>query len=112
MTYRNLFVFGLAASVAAHALLPSLAIAQSGDNGPDRPPSGLLSGRAVARGSLVGVSGVTVVLEGSDLSAVTGEDGRFSIESVPAGSYPALVRSLGFGPRARTDIIVRPGRIT
>ncbi len=112
MTYRNHLLAALAVALAAHVLIPTIALAQSGDNGPERPPSGLLSGRVVARGSLDGVSGVTIVLEGSDLSAVTDEDGRFSIEFVPAGSYTALFRSLGFRPVARTDIIVRPDRIT
>ncbi len=112
MTYRNLFVAAFAVSVVARVVFPTPVFAQTGDNGPERPPSGILSGRVVTRGSVDGVSGVTIVLEGSDLSAVTDEDGRFSIELVPAGSYTALFRSLGFRSRARTDVIVRPDRIT
>ena len=112
MTYRNLLAIWFVAGLATLSVAPAIAQAQNGDNSGDRPPSGRLSGRVVTQGSLAAVAGVTIALEGTDLSAVTDEEGRFSIEFMPAGSYTALFRSLGFRPQARTDIIVRPGRIT
>src|SRR6185436_12759292 len=45
------------------------------------------------------LSGVTVEVRGTALSATTGVDGRFTLSRVPAGQQTLLVRWVGFRPQ-------------
>jgi outer membrane receptor for ferrienterochelin and colicin len=63
-------------------------------------------------GSLSSVEGVAVFLSGTELESTTDANGEFTLAEVPVGNYSAHFRALGFRPQARTDLIVRPNRIT
>ena len=55
------------------------------------------------------VAGAQVTLQGTRLGSVTGPDGRFAINAVPAGSYTLRVQRIGFAP-ATQPITVASGQ--
>lgn len=75
-------------------------------------PTGSIAGSVVSSGTLEPVVGAYVVLEGTVLGGLTDGAGRFSIQSVPVGSYTVRASSVGHHPLMRADVIVRSGRIT
>jgi TonB-linked SusC/RagA family outer membrane protein len=52
---------------------------------------------------------VQVTLAGSRLAAVTGDDGRFTINNVPAGRYSVSARRLGYRAVTTPNIVVGSG---
>ncbi|MBW2456170.1 MAG: carboxypeptidase regulatory-like domain-containing protein, partial [Deltaproteobacteria bacterium] len=70
---------------------------------------------SVARGDLTGsaelesrtdYSGILIVVQGTALSAVTGEDGYWTIRGVPVGQYTIRASASGFNPAMAPDINV------
>lgn len=57
---------------------------------------GTISGRVTDAASGAGVSGASVLLEGTQFGAVTGNTGRYRIADVPAGTYEVIVQQIGF----------------
>src|SRR5450755_3033902 len=65
-----------------------------------------IAGQAVDSATKEGISGVAITTEGSRLAAITGQDGRYRIANVPAGTYTLVARRLGYSPqrhRVTTD---------
>lgn len=58
------------------------------------------------------IPGVLVQLVGTDISTLTNPDGEFKLLNVPVGSYNVKFTAEGFKPLIKTDVIVRPDRIT
>ncbi len=58
------------------------------------------------------VAGALVRLKDTEWSAVTNEQGEYGPLQVPAGTYRIAYSCAGFGTIVRTDVVVRPGRIT
>lgn len=58
------------------------------------------------------IVGATVLINGTEKGAATDENGAFKIKDIPVGSYVVSFRSLGFEPQAKSDVIIRSGRIT
>lgn len=52
--------------------------------------------------------GVTVTVEGTRLGAIADEQGRFSIQNVPAGTYSLRGRIVGFADYLATGVHVQP----
>ncbi len=70
--------------------------------------SGTISGtvtRAVEGGA---IGSVSVIVQGTGQSTVTGPEGRFTLRRVPAGPQTIVFRWLGYRP-AQTDVIVEAG---
>ncbi len=84
--------------------------------------SGLSSAADEARGSIKGtvidvqskqpLSGVIVIVKDTRLGAYCDAQGNFAIKDIAVGTYSLTFRLVGYAPQARTDVIVRPGRIT
>lgn len=53
--------------------------------------------------------GVTVVIKGTSMGAVTNDDGKFQIENIPAGTYNIEVSSLGYETALFTSIKIIQG---
>ncbi|HEV2180138.1 MAG TPA: carboxypeptidase-like regulatory domain-containing protein, partial [Gemmatimonadaceae bacterium] len=62
---------------------------------------GTISGKVtdVKTGEPLTAAGVKV--EGTELGAVTGEDGTYHVARVPAGTYTLTVRRIGYAPATR-----------
>ena len=82
---------------------PAAAVAVRAESTPGAPATTVLRGTA----RLVGIvrrpdghpmSGARVTLWGSGLSATTGADGRFSLSGLPAGTFSAQARAIGYTP--------------
>lgn len=76
----------LAAAAAALLALPGIAAAQEG----------VVTGRVVDAQNLSPLTGAQVFLPGTDLGALTDEEGRYRISGVPPGSHEIRVRLLGY----------------
>lgn len=59
---------------------------------------GTIVGRVTDKKSAAAIAGATVVVEGTKLSATTGNDGRYRIASVAAGTYTLRARYIGYAP--------------
>lgn len=62
-----------------------------------------LSGVVVTQ-AIVPVAGATVRAQPGDLAATTGEDGRFELGPVPAGTYQIAVRAEGYADAVATAV--------
>jgi TonB-dependent receptor len=75
------------------------------------------SGNGALRGSVqdadfaVPVAGASVVVEGTNFSGTTKEDGSFFINDLPPGQYAVLISKEGFIRERRSDLIVNAGSV-
>lgn len=93
---RRIVLRGAVATIALIvAPAASIAVAQV--------PQGtaVITGRITDARSGLGVPGVTVQVDGTRLGAATGEDGRYRIANVPAGTWTVRVRRIGYASVAR-----------
>jgi len=101
-----LMVLGTASLRAQNAL------ADASAGNPFAPPAARESGRRVFVGTVVGrvidartaapVAGAVVQVDGLQLAGATGDDGRYRIAGVPAGSRVIVVRRLGYTSSRQT----------
>lgn len=56
--------------------------------------------------------GVTILVSGTTLGAVTDVDGAFSIERIPVGVVSLRVSFIGYNPVTKTDVVVQTSRPT
>ena len=63
--------------------------------------TGVVEGHVFTVPSLQPLAGVEIVLPDADRQVVSGEDGRFRVEDVPAGQQTILVRHIGYAPQER-----------
>lgn len=80
-------------SLLALALSPTLLAAQSG---------GRITGTVTESGAGRPLPNVTVTVTGAERRAVTGPEGRFTLDGVPAGSHVLSFTGLGYGTATRT----------
>jgi len=73
---------------------------------------GSIEGRVIDARTLAPVVGASVIVVGTQTGAATDSEGRYQIDRLDAGSYSLTFRSVGHSPLSRSDIVVRPGRIT
>src|SRR5438093_9657678 len=84
---RRLVLALVGALVCAAASLPPLDAQQ---------PTGTITGQVIDSTTRQPLVGVSVVVEGTGLGAITGEDGTFSIGDVPAGTHTLRARRIGY----------------
>src|SRR2546425_967639 len=85
---RRLLLALAGALLCAAASLPPLGAQQ---------PTGTITGQVIDSATRQPLVGVNVVVEGTGLGAITGEDGTFSIVDVPAGTHTLRARRIGYG---------------
>lgn len=73
---------------------------------------GSIRGRIIDIETKAPVIGASVQIVGTKTGAVADLEGHFTIKNVPAGSYSLKFSGIACSPQVRTDIIVRPDRIT
>jgi len=94
--------FSLGDSATAIAFTPASAISVEA-----RKKTTVLRGSATLRGTVHGpdgkpMSGARVLVWGTGLETTTNSSGRFTLDSLPAGTFSVEARSLGFEPRLET----------
>jgi len=76
------------------------------------PSFGTIQGKVSEEQGDRPIAGVLVKLMDTELSALSDEKGEYRLPEVPIGNYRVGFSCAGFGAIIRTDIIVRPDRIT
>lgn len=74
--------------------------------------TGTIRGKVVDEETQEPLLGVNVTLMNTQKGAATDEAGKFSIQNVPIGSYNLIFQYIGYKKMVRSDVIVRPDRIT
>ncbi len=74
--------------------------------------TGKVQGQVIDAVTQAPIIGATVMVEGTDKGTATDSLGRYIIKNLPVGGYSLLYRSIGYRSQTRTDIIVRPNRIS
>ncbi len=72
---------------------------------------GAVSGRVTDASTLEPLTGAQVFIQGTNLGALTDQDGRYRIEGVPAGTYEVTVRLIGYR-QASDDVAVQSGQVS
>jgi hypothetical protein len=73
-------------------------------------PRGSVAGHVFDAVTQRGVAGATVALEGTDLRASTGAQGRFRLQDVPPDVYALVVRAVGYRSFVLSDVVVGSGK--
>jgi len=73
---------------------------------------GSLQGEAVESLSRRPIQGVLIQLLNTERSALSDENGKFTISNVPVGSYSLSFSAADFKTVSKADVIIRPRRIT
>ncbi len=74
--------------------------------------TGSIKGVVIDAETQTTIPGASVSIVNSDKGAATNNNGEFKVKNVPVGTYNVSVRSIGYQPVTKTDIIIRSGRIT
>ncbi|HXC24877.1 MAG TPA: carboxypeptidase regulatory-like domain-containing protein, partial [Gemmatimonadaceae bacterium] len=74
--------------------------------------AGSVVGRVTDSASGAGLGGAAVKVEGTKLSTVTSDSGRFTLKDVPTGDQVLSVRLFGYRPAERTVTVVDSERTT
>jgi len=74
--------------------------------------TGRIKGVVIDSDTKTPLIGVSVMIEGSNIGAATDVNGNFAFDNVEIGSYTLSFKCIGYNPLNKTDIFVRPERIT
>ncbi len=74
--------------------------------------AGTIDGTIVDRQTRRPVEAAAVMVEGSDLTAVSDATGRFRIDHVPAGTHVLRVEAAGYAVLSQADVQVTRGRVS
>ncbi len=78
----------------------------------DDDPFGIIKGEVIDKETKTPIPGVSVLISGTKTGTNSNPDGNFTIKNVPVGDYTLHFNCIGYEPLAKTDIIVKPQRIT
>src|SRR3989475_10173697 len=76
---------------------------------PSGPTSGTISGLVTAQETGAPLPGTRVTVAGTELGADAATDGRYTIASVPPGTYRLRARLIGHALMEMTDVVVAAG---
>lgn len=106
---RRLLCTLTALSLLALTLPVAPARAQSG---PGTTGTGSIAGQVLDRDTRQPIAQASLTLEGLQLGATSGDDGRFVLQGVPAGSHRVRGWRLDYPAHVVSDVVVTPGRTT
>jgi len=72
----------------------------------------VITGTVTDQSTKTAIQGVTVRVEGTSLAAVTGQDGKYRMLNVAAGSYTLTARRLGYAPQRRAVTVTADAELT
>ncbi|MGH7449277.1 MAG: TonB-dependent receptor domain-containing protein [Longimicrobiales bacterium] len=102
MTRRFGVLCGLVPGAAGLLLMAGSAAAQD---------TGRITGRVVDAQTGVGLSNVTIEVVDAGVGTLSGVDGRYIINAVPAGPAALRAQSIGYGTKTITNLTVRAGGV-
>jgi TonB-linked SusC/RagA family outer membrane protein len=73
---------------------------------------GVVAGRVVDSASSRPLAGALIAIEGTSLRAATGDDGRYVLPHVPAGTHVVVARLLGYVKATRTITVADSATVT
>ncbi len=76
------------------------------------PNEGLISGQIIDKESGEPLSGVAILIEGTDTATVTDSEGRYSIGPAPAGTYTVSFVKTGYIEANVTDYTIAGGEVS
>jgi TonB-linked SusC/RagA family outer membrane protein len=76
------------------------------------PPSGSITGRVIDSTTGIAVPDVAIVIIGTGLGATSRDDGRYTLDPVPTGTYTLQARRLGYAPITHENVVVTEGETT
>jgi hypothetical protein len=82
------------------------------EGGPSPLAQGSIEGRVRTAGEGRPVSAAQVTVVGTEISAITGPDGKFSIQDIPAGRQTLEVKTAGLRNQRFKSIEVQAGQVT
>ncbi|MBN1301853.1 MAG: TonB-dependent receptor [Melioribacteraceae bacterium] len=74
--------------------------------------TGTIKGRLIDKDSKSALIGANVIVVNTTIGTSTDTEGNFELIGIPVGSYSMKFSYIGYSKVIKTDIIVRPGRIT
>lgn len=74
------------------------------------PSTGRIVGRVLDAATGTGLTDAGIQVVGTTLGTMSGVDGRFSINAVPAGTVTITVRRIGYAPKTITGIFLEAGK--
>src|SRR5665213_488064 len=92
-----LFAGWLALGAISFLIVPAIPV--TGLHALAQQPRSVITGRAIDSSTKEAIPGVAVTAEGTRLAAITGQDGRYRISNVPAGTHLLIARRLGYAPQ-------------
>jgi TonB-linked SusC/RagA family outer membrane protein len=93
------------ASIIAQALFLTLGAATTAI-----AQNGRITGTVLDSSAAFPVAGVNIAITGTTLSSVSGDNGRYTINAVPPGTYTVEARRLGYTPVRREGVVVTAGQ--
>jgi TonB-dependent receptor len=90
-------------AAVALSLAPGLALAQG---------TGQVAGRVLDQATGRPLASARVAVQGTQLAALSGVDGRYTLTGVPAGTVTLTVALLSYAPKTVTGVVVRSGAST
>jgi hypothetical protein len=75
-------------------------------------PEGQIKGKVYDEETREPLIGANVILLNTQKGAATDRNGDFIISDIPAGNYNVAFQYIGYDRYIKSDVIVRPGRIT
>ena len=101
-----------AVTLVAVAVLWAPLAPRSGSAFAQAAPLGTITGTVRAADSREPLPSATVSVNGTQLGAITGADGRFTIANVPAGTQLVVARRLGYGADSVRVAVPNGARVT
>src|SRR5436190_6451970 len=103
-------LFGLSLLLALSPLCTALGQAGGGrENTTKGPTTGTIAGLVTAQETGTPLPGTRVTVAGTELGADAATDGRYTIASVPPGTYRLRARLIGHALMEMTDVVVAAG---
>lgn len=75
-------------------------------------PNGTIKGKVFNKETKEPLIGANVIILNTQRGTATNKNGQFLISNVPVGSYNLAFQYIGFKKFIKSDVLVRPGRIT
>ncbi|WP_353265579.1 carboxypeptidase-like regulatory domain-containing protein [Gemmatimonas sp.] len=96
----------------AHLVVPAFVLLASGATALHAQSTGSVTGRVTDAENGQPITAAQVTINGTTLGRATGDDGRFTITSVPSGSQTITVRRIGYLQQTRSVVVSATAPVT